>query len=81
MGPVVASVPVGLSWLWHDHADEGRGPAVQSVWAQGGVMKYQGINFCDRCGGSLEDGRWLSGVCKKCEAKVNASDRARHKDG
>jgi len=28
---------------------------------------YLGIDFCDRCGGPLDDGRWLSGICSECE--------------
>lgn len=42
MGPVVASIPVGLSWLWHDHADAGRSPTVQPVWLQGEGVKPPG---------------------------------------
>ncbi len=30
-------------------------------------MTYRGINFCDCCGKRLEEGRWLSGICAKCE--------------
>ena len=33
-------------------------------------MTYHGIDNCDRCGKSLEDGRWLSGLCKRCEKKM-----------
>ncbi len=30
-------------------------------------MTYRGIDRCDRCGKVLEKGRWLSGICAKCE--------------
>ena len=30
-------------------------------------MTYKGINFCDECGQRLEDGQWLSGLCRLCE--------------
>ncbi len=67
MGPVVASIPVALPWLWHDHADAGRSPTLQPVWVHGRGVKYRGINFCDNCGKPLEQGRWLAGLCKACE--------------
>ncbi len=67
MGSVVASIPVGLSWLWHDHADEGRNYTVQPMWLQGEGVTYSGIDRCDSCGRLLEDGQWLCGLCKRCE--------------
>ena len=76
MGPVVASIPVALPWLWHDHADEGRSATVQPVWLQGGVVTYSGIDRCDQCGRPLEQGQWLVGLCKRCEQET--SDTTRH---
>ena len=29
---------------------------------------YHGIDRCDRCGKALEDGQWLVGLCRGCEA-------------
>ncbi len=46
---------------------------MQPVRLQGRGMTYKGINFCDRCGGSLEDGRWLSGICRRCEEESHDS--------
>ncbi len=33
---------------------------------------YYGIDYCDLCGQLLEKekGRWLSGICVKCEANA-----------
>ena len=67
MGPVVASAPVGLSWLWHDHADEGRSPTVQPLRVLGDGVKYSGIDRCVECGRPLEKGQWLVGLCRQCE--------------
>ncbi len=33
-------------------------------------MAYHGIDKCDRCGQSLEEGQWLVGLCRACEAGV-----------
>ena len=30
-------------------------------------MTYRGIDRCDACGRLLEQGQWLSGLCKRCE--------------
>lgn len=30
-------------------------------------MAYTDIDSCDVCGADLEDGRWLVGLCKRCE--------------
>ncbi len=38
-------------------------------------MTYRGINFCDRCGKRLEDGQWLCGLCKRCEAAAKDAKR------
>lgn len=34
-------------------------------------MAYHGIDKCDRCGKSLEEGQWLVGLCRTCEQKAN----------
>ncbi len=34
-------------------------------------MAYHGIDKCDRCGQSLEEGQWLVGLCRTCERKEN----------
>ncbi len=57
-------------------------PQVLKMRAQGRIVTYKGINFCDRCGQTLEEGRWLSGVCGGCEekAKEHASSMKVAKD-
>lgn len=32
-----------------------------------GNMTYYGIDYCDKCGKSLEDRQWLVGLCRMCE--------------
>ncbi len=76
MEPVVASIPVDLFWLWHDHADAGRSTTVQRVWLQGGVVKYFGIDRCDECGRPLEQGQGLVGLCKACEKAADGGRAA-----
>ncbi len=48
-------------------------PPLQPVWPQGGGMKYSGIDRCDQCGKPLEDGMWLSGLCKACEKEIRTT--------
>ncbi len=36
------------------------------------VVLYHGIDRCDRCGQPLEQGQWLSGLCKSCEQAQKA---------
>lgn len=32
-----------------------------------GNANYYGIDYCDKCGKSLEDRQWLVGLCRACE--------------
>jgi len=39
------------------------------------LVQYHGIDRCDRCGQPLEDGQWLSGLCRVCEEAVRKPTR------
>ncbi len=56
-------------------SNEGHQSALFEVRAQGGDVKYSGIDRCDVCGRPLEEGRSLSGICAKCEAAAKDAKR------
>jgi len=38
-------------------------------------MTYHGIDRCDNCGWPLEEGQWLAGLCRRCEARAGGKRR------
>ncbi len=43
-------------------------------------LTYRGLDWCDGCGGLLQPGEWLSGLCAACQKPAEPVSRTKARE-